>query len=542
MMREVDDGRAGVNLRAVWSAVPLLVFLIALLALTAPALASFPGQNGRIAFATVTDNGGSLGIHTIRPDGTGRATLRASGSDPAWSADGSKVAFVDGSDPFARRLYTMAADGSNPVQITGSADGPPIEYDEQNPAWSPNAQNFVFQEFYSFTYDYIHLVVVNADGSDRHYTRDNIFDFDPAWSPNGQLIAFSTFNADTPAPHAGIVYDTDIETIRPDGTGGSALTNTDYPTNESEPNWSPDGQKIAFTRRPNIYVMNADGSNQTLVAQNASQPAWSPDGAKIAFNRYQDGDEDIWVMNADGTSQTNMTNSPATAERGPDWQPLVLDHNGYARPKSATPTTIKFVPAFNVCTTGSQSTHGAPLALPSCDPPRQSSLFLTMGTADSNGGASQFVGRLQMRVVCNPPAPGATPPCSDPGDQADVKLDADFSDVRTVTDLTDYFGELNVTLPLRITDRLNGAASNAPGTVSDTSLSFAVPCSGDLDTSVGSSCVVSTTAEAVIPGVVPESKRSVWGLGQVEVFDGGADGVASTPDNTLFAVQGLFAP
>ena len=45
------------------------------------------------------------------------------------------------------------------------------------------------------------------------------------------------------------------------------------------------------------------------------------------------------------------------------------------------------------------------------------------------------------------------------------------------------------------------------------------------------------------PDVVREGKRAVWGLGQVQVFDGGADGDADTAaDNTLFAVQGLFAP
>ena len=50
------------------------------------------------------------------------------------------------------------------------------------------------------------------------------------------------------------------------------------------------------------------------------------------------------------------------------------------------------------------------------------------------------------------------------------------------------------------------------------------------------------TADAVTPGSVPEGKRSIWELGQVQVFDGGPDGVASTPGNSLFAVQGVFVP
>jgi hypothetical protein len=48
--------------------------------------------------------------------------------------------------------------------------------------------------------------------------------------------------------------------------------------------------------------------------------------------------------------------------------------------------------------------------------------------------------------------------------------------------------------------------------------------------------------DAVIPGAVPEGKRSIWQLGRTEVYDGGSDGLAGTAGNTLFATQGLFVP
>ena len=41
---------------------------------------------------------------------------------------------------------------------------------------------------------------------------------------------------------------------------------------------------------------------------------------------------------------------------------------------------------------------------------------------------------------------------------------------------------------------------------------------------------------------MPEGKRSIWELGQVQVYDGGSDGVAATRRNTLFALQGVFVP
>ena len=70
-----------------------------------------------------------------------------------------------------------------------------------------------------------------------------------------------------------------------------------------------------------------------------------------------------------------------------------------------------------------------------------------------------------------------------------------------------------------------------------------MPCAATpADATIGSTCSVSTTFDAVTPGSVPEGKRSIWELGQVQVFDGGPDGVASTPGNSLFAVQGVFVP
>ena len=60
----------------------------------------------------------------------------------------------------------------------------------------------------------------------------------------------------------------------------------------------------------------------------------------------------------------------------------------------------------------------------------------------------------------------------------------------------------------------------------------------------GGACNVATTADAVMSDLVGEGQaRGIWRLGQVQVFDGGADGDADTTgDNTLFAVQGAFTP
>jgi hypothetical protein len=111
--------------------------------------------------------------------------------------------------------------------------------------------------------------------------------------------------------------------------------------------------------------------------------------------------------------------------------------------------------------------------------------------------------------------------------------------------LTDYAGELQMKVGLRITDRESqpcGGCFAIAATATDIPFSFAVPCTLTPDPDVGSTCAINTTVDALMPNTVKEDQRATWGLGQVEVYDGGPDGVATTADNTLFAVQGLFAP
>jgi hypothetical protein len=214
---------------------------------------------------------------------------------------------------------------------------------------------------------------------------------------------------------------------------------------------------------------------------------------------------------------------------------------GYARPRGATPITIFMVPAFQPCSSPN-GTHGPPLAVNSCSPPAPASSQLTVGTPDANGLPPKLTGIVILRTICSPPAPSASPPCTDPGDQGDVGIEISITDVRRQGDLSDYAGELQALLQIRSTDRWNGTSLTDPATAQDTPLSVPVPCMPNGDATVGSSCNLTTTADAVLPGVAVESKRSVWELDKVEVRDGGPDGDADTAPNTPFLEQGLFTP
>jgi hypothetical protein len=210
---------------------------------------------------------------------------------------------------------------------------------------------------------------------------------------------------------------------------------------------------------------------------------------------------------------------------------------GYARPKAATPNSIRLVPAYKPCTSAN-ATHGAPLAVSACSPPVPASNYATVGTPDTNGAAANSTGLVSLKVV------GESPIDPGNGDQADVPITASVTDVRNKSaPTTDYAGQLRAVITLRITDRSNGPFVGDSATTVEVPFAFTLACATNGDPAIGSSCNVVTTADAVMAGAVIEAKRSIWGIQKVEVFDGGADGVASTTgDNTLFATQGTFAP
>jgi hypothetical protein len=525
----VSGRRGPFSARTLGRLLSLLALLPALLMLAAPAHAAFPGENGKIAF----DKEG--GIYAVNADGTDLTTLvGTSGSfDPAWSSDGSKIAF-------ARRtgvgvdtdVYVMNADGTG---ATGLTSDPAIE---TAPAWSPDGTRIAFQ---SYSDGDPEIYTMGADGSDPiKLTNNSSIDALPAWSPDGQRIAFNS----------NVGGNANIWIVSADGSG-QAQSITTSPLSDVRPNWSPDAARIAFMRvipdpdpscdpcdnQSDIYTIDSDGSGETLIRPDADgAPAWSPDGSKLLVSDpFGSG---LYTVNADGTGPPQTV---TTAGANGEWQPV---HSGYARPKGATKMVLRFVPAYEPCSTPN-AVHGAPLAADSCSPAVPVSDFLTVGTPESNGAQANSTGYANLRAICNPPAPGPVPPCSDPGDQGDEEFQISITDVRQKLTLLDYAGELEARMTLRITDRWNGLCPGCPkpGTATDVPFSFAVPCANTQSASTGSTCSLTTTANAVAPGAAREGKRSVWRLGRFEIYDGGPDGDADTSSgNTLFAEQGLFVP
>lgn len=304
--------------RAVAAAVALLVALGGFgLAIAAFRRSGEPiaatASNGRIAFASLTDTGWQ--ILTVDPDGTNLTRLidlSTSQFHPAWSPDGSRIAFdVQESieESHGRmEIDVMDADGTNVQTLT---DGPDWNY---LPAWSPDGTRIAFVSDRDGNNE---IYVMNADGSDQtRLTDDPEEDLVPDWSPDGSRIAFQS-NRDA---------NNEIYVMNPDGSNLTNLTHT--PTmSEFDPAWSPDGGRIAFAGgngNTDIYVMNADGSRVSKLTDDSSHdwsPAWSPDGTRIAFESDRNGRVGIYVMNADGTGIHRLIDALGEA-CCPAWQPV----------------------------------------------------------------------------------------------------------------------------------------------------------------------------------------------------------------------------
>ena len=133
--------------------------------------------------------------------------------------------------------------------------------------------------------------------------------------------------------------------------GSNPIHLTDNALADSDPAWSPDGQRIAVARNRDgfvldydIHVMEADGSNRAPVTADHGfnrMPAWSPDGRKIAFNGTRADGQRVRIVNADGSAETTVPTAPAiTSESDPDWRALPI-----VQPQSAPPAGASQPPA-----------------------------------------------------------------------------------------------------------------------------------------------------------------------------------------------------
>jgi Tol biopolymer transport system component len=247
---------------------------------------------------------------------------------PAWSPDGSKIAFVSDRDG-KPEIYLMDVDGSNQNRLTHSETGAKL------PVWFPNGEKIAYISFskyspslktlniidinngsvvelekasmlegHSFSPDGNYIVVsgcsgwdvctpqiykINLNTNERTFLGEGI---EPTWSPDGSEIAFASY----------IDENWDIYIIDANGTQKSRLTSQS--TVEKFPAWSPDENYMAFCSKSreggnfNIYTTPLTGRGRNRITESLADdvfPTWSPNASKIAFG----SNGDIWVVSND---------------------------------------------------------------------------------------------------------------------------------------------------------------------------------------------------------------------------------------------------
>jgi TolB protein len=259
--------------------------VVVALALASSAHPTPPGRNGLIAFVAHTYSGFGEGIAVIRPDGRGLRKLTHDSRDraPAWSPDGRLLAFER-----AGRIYVMKADGMG-LHRLGSR--PPRGHE---PAWSPDGRRIAFVTKDS-------LLVVRADGGGvrRLYRIKAGAVAGPAWSPDGRSIAFSLVGEDVCGQGSLAVIGQGGRGLRyvtlASGCPASIVAPGDEAdVDDSDPDWSPDGARIVFTRhvwlcescdQDAIFSSTVDGSDVRWVTTDTSfesaRPSWSPDQKRL---------------------------------------------------------------------------------------------------------------------------------------------------------------------------------------------------------------------------------------------------------------------
>jgi hypothetical protein len=315
--------------RLIWLFVVAAAAAIVFALVAARAEAAFPGGNGKITYKLVRYSSRgieSVDISVMDADGGNPTQLTASdgmSQFPAWSPDGTQIAFSH-QDRFGvpAEIWVMDADGGNPHGIpTGVAS--------VVPAWSPDGTRIAFAGLVGNFWD-IFTVGVDGTGVTNFTKTSSAHDFSPAWSPDGHTIAFQR-------------NDAAIYAMNADGTDQRRLYQR--PSQDfyvDAPAFSPDGARIAFdqvscceTQPPQLLVMDADGSNLTVLPYAGVRPTWSPDGRLMLFDRAAN----IFSAPLAGGPQTQLSHvdTSNTQAYDADWQPLPL--GPFAR---ATPAQIAF--------------------------------------------------------------------------------------------------------------------------------------------------------------------------------------------------------
>jgi Tol biopolymer transport system component len=271
-------------------------------------------------------------IVLIKPDGTDAHPLTINstrGHAPVLSPDGARFAYINYSlatNEVMLEIDSMQGNAAISASVYWGGGVPLFKLD--TPAWSPDGGwlAFVAQPGGSSTTDLFRVSLANPDVSNpnalEHLTNDDVIESWPAWSPDSQQIVYA---ADRSMVSPGGSTDLRVYHLA-DGQITELTTNGDALI-ESAPDWSPDGQWIAFQAQESggtdtdIYRMMVGGTPEKIVDSDANdiQPRFSPDGRYLVFSSDRSGNWDVYVVEIATQTIYQVTTSPYV-DIANDWE------------------------------------------------------------------------------------------------------------------------------------------------------------------------------------------------------------------------------
>jgi len=277
-----------------------------------------------LAFAC---NGGEEGLRTATPGPSPATTPTAA---PVVAPPGTIVASLS---DFNREIYTVAPDGGRLTRITDTLGHVEIE-----PVWSPDGR-LVFIRYPFFVWDQDELVVTEPDGTDPVSVAGGMDISQPAWSPDGSRIAFvegalrfgpgpDVFSSCTRVDSSYIQTPARLFVAEVASRTAVPLLNLVSPEGcllLAQPEWSPDGTKIALASG-GVYVVDvaSGGMTEIVPPTDAVAAAWSPDGQRLgiaAVSSLSNASARILIVGADGQGLAEIARLGDSPVHSLTWSP-----------------------------------------------------------------------------------------------------------------------------------------------------------------------------------------------------------------------------
>jgi Tol biopolymer transport system component len=277
-----------------------------------------PGGGGSLPDTILFDDGYTIAITSIHPDGSGAYVLPITGSyaAPRLSPDKTQVVANDINDPSHPRIAVFDIDGQNVVALTPEGDI------NDNPNWSRDGTKIAYNA--QTVGDTIHIM--DADGS-------NDYEVTADYSATGHAMPWSLDDSELLISSSSSGPDV----LRIAASDGTLIANLTADTADScrAQDWSPDGERVLFARDAGggiweIWEMDADsGANKTQITTlglSAFSAQYSPDGTRIAVQVYllDFSASTIYVMERDGSNIVNLTEHlpmpPGHVSDLPQWE------------------------------------------------------------------------------------------------------------------------------------------------------------------------------------------------------------------------------